>query len=94
MTTTATPELMFFLGLRVNSPLAEVKTYYAKAALEYPPFYGNYSFDEWMAFTKSNGLVLRHPPATWSKLRCAAKTFFDIWSIGDDTKISGLYEIS
>jgi hypothetical protein len=42
-------------------PLAEVKTYYAKAALEYPTFYGNYSFDEWMAFMKSNGLVLRHP---------------------------------
>src|ERR1700693_1913132 len=42
-------------------PLAEVKTYYAKAALEYPPSYGNYSFDEWMAFMKSNGLVLRHP---------------------------------
>ena len=59
-------------------PLAEVKTYLRlKAALEYPPSYGNYSFDEWMAFMKSNGLVLS-TPATWSKLRCAAKTFFEV----------------
>jgi hypothetical protein len=42
-------------------PIAEVKEFYDKAAAEYPDRYAAYSFERWMEFMKSNGLLLWHP---------------------------------
>ncbi len=42
-------------------PIADVRAFYDKAAIEYPDRYAKYSFEGWMEFLKSNGLLLWHP---------------------------------
>jgi hypothetical protein len=42
-------------------PIAEVKAFYDKAAVENPSLYANYSFDQWMEFLKSHVLIIWHP---------------------------------
>jgi len=42
-------------------PIAEVKAFYDKAALETPVVYANYSFEQWMEFMKSQVLIIWHP---------------------------------
>jgi hypothetical protein len=42
-------------------PIAEVKAFYDKAALESPERYATYSFDQWMEFMKSQVLVIWNP---------------------------------
>jgi hypothetical protein len=46
---------------RQNTPVAQVKQFYDKAALEFPDRYANYSFDQWMDFIKGYQLVIHHP---------------------------------
>jgi hypothetical protein len=41
--------------------IAQVKLFYDKAAAENPIPYANYSFDQWMTFIKTHGLLLHHP---------------------------------
>jgi len=42
-------------------PLADSKNYYDKASLQYPDVYSNYSFEQWIAYMKEQGLILQHP---------------------------------
>ncbi len=42
-------------------PIAEVKAFYDKAAVEYPDYYATYSFEQWMEFMKSHTLIIWHP---------------------------------
>jgi hypothetical protein len=44
-----------------NLPLSDAKTYYDKAASEYPKIYENYSFQQWMDYMYSQQLLIRHP---------------------------------
>jgi len=52
--------LLTELNRRIMSP-PEVKTYYDRAASDYPARYATYSFDQWMAFMQTN-LLLIHTP--------------------------------
>jgi hypothetical protein len=42
-------------------PIAEVKAFYDKAAIETPNLYANYPFEQWMEFLKSHSLIIWHP---------------------------------
>ncbi len=49
------------LNARGLIPLADVKKHYDKAAVNYPPTYANYSFDQWMTYLLSRQLIAKHP---------------------------------
>jgi len=40
---------------------ADARPFYDRATAEYPSVYGNYSFDQWLAFIIGRVLILRHP---------------------------------
>jgi hypothetical protein len=46
---------------RQTMPIAQVKEFYDKAAVEYPDRYANYSFEQWMEFLKNHVLLIWHP---------------------------------
>jgi hypothetical protein len=52
--------LLMELNRRMLS-LAEVKSYYDKAASDNPTHYANYSFDQWLDFMKSRILLIQYP---------------------------------
>jgi hypothetical protein len=37
------------------------KSFYDKAVIDYPSYYTNYLFDQWLGFIQSQGLLIRHP---------------------------------
>ena len=49
------------LNARTVLPLAEVKKHYDKAVVDYPRTYAAYSFDQWMAYMQTWGLVVQYP---------------------------------
>jgi len=54
-------QMLTELVRRFTMPLSEVKAYYDKAAAEYPDIYKTYTFDGWMAWLKSQLLLIHHP---------------------------------
>jgi hypothetical protein len=42
-------------------PIAEVKEFYTKVAVEFPERYASYSFEQWMGFMKTHTLLIWHP---------------------------------
>lgn len=42
-------------------PASAVRGFYDKAAAEYSSIYATYSFDQWLAYIKSEQLILQHP---------------------------------
>jgi len=42
-------------------PLTEARAFYDNAKITYPQVYSNYSFNEWLAFIKSQQLLIHHP---------------------------------
>jgi hypothetical protein len=57
-------QLLALLELNRRSgflPLVQFKSYYDRAAIAFPTVYAHYSFDQWLAFMKTNLLILLHP---------------------------------
>lgn len=54
----------FLLLEELNSkgflPLTAAKPFYEEAIVKYPAAYTNYSFEQWLDFLKSQGLLLHH----------------------------------
>ncbi len=44
-----------------NMAAGAAKEFYDHGAKEYPAYYTNYSFDGWLGFMQTQGLILRHP---------------------------------
>jgi len=53
--------LLHELNRRLLLPLAGAKTFYDKAAIDFPDRYANYPFDRWLEFVTTHGLAIRHP---------------------------------
>lgn len=42
-------------------PLSGARSFYEKGAVEYPRNYKSYTFEQWLAFMLTQGLLIRHP---------------------------------
>jgi hypothetical protein len=50
--------LNFIAGAGGRCPKAQLLPYYANAVGQYPLFYSNYSFDQWLDFLISQNLII------------------------------------
>jgi hypothetical protein len=41
-------------------PLSEIRSFYDRAATEYPAYYARYSLDQWLGYLKTHSLLIQH----------------------------------